>query len=183
MTVRRTWPVILCLLVVIGLVAGCSRTIDGVPLSAQEAQSRAPGEVNTDDFDQLTLECEVLRPDQIADTVGGSAAEGIFFGANCRWLVSGAVTAYVTFNWFEWGSLTVEKNTAKKLGYETETIKISGQTAFTQRHPGRATVCGVSTRAPSRGVYTFWVEPVAGASGDPCDAPTRLMKLLLSGGQ
>ena len=99
-------------------------------------------------------------------------------------LVDGAVAANVTFNWFEWGDFSVEKDAAKRLGYTTENVRIVSQAAFTQRDPKRPAVCGVTSRAPTRGVYTFWVEPIGGAAAaDPCVAPTKLMELLLNGGQ
>lgn len=183
---RRTGVLLLVLAaVVIALVSSCARTVDGEALSVEAARSsgQQPGSVDTDQFDQLTLECEVLSTDQVAKAVGGSAADAIFFGANCRWYVDGPVAAYVTFNWFEWGNVNVEKDTDKKLGYTTENIKIASQSAFTATHPDRPGVCGVTTRAPSRGIYTFWVEPVGAAPGDPCAAPTKLMELLLNGGQ
>jgi hypothetical protein len=183
---RRTAVVIVLAALIVGLLASCTRSVDGQALSVEEARSSAQqsGNADTDQFDQLTLECQVLSTDQVAKAVGGSAAQAIFFGANCRWFVAGAVTAYVTFNWFEWGNLNVEKDTDKQLGYTTENIKIASQTAFTARDPKRPAVCGVTTKAPSRGIYTFWVEPVgSGAFDDPCTAPTKLMELLLNGGQ
>ncbi|MGC4933975.1 DUF3558 domain-containing protein [Gordonia sp. DT30] len=173
-------------MLVVTLAAACSRSVDGQPLSVQQADSQGSGSgnVDTDQYDELTLECQILRTDQVAKAVGGTSAEAIFFGANCRWYVDGPVAAYVTFNWFEWGSVNVEKDTAKRLGYDTENIKIASQAAFTQTQARRPGVCGVTTRAPSRGIYTFWVEPVGGgAAQDPCVAPTKLMQLVLNGGQ
>lgn len=178
--------IVLMLILVTALAAGCARSVEGQALSVEQAGSsdQQSGNVDTDQFDRLTLECQVVSTDQVAKAVGGTSAEAVFFGANCRWLVSGPVTAYVTFNWFEWGTLNVEKDTDKKLGYLTENVTIASQAAFTVKDPKRPAVCGVTTRAPSRGVYTFWVEPVgSGSSDDPCAAPTKLMELLLNGGQ
>lgn len=183
----RAVLVLLIVSVVAVVAAGCSRSVDGTPLSVQQANSQGgdqSGNVDTDQYDQLTLECQILRTDQIAKAVGGTGAEAIFFGANCRWYVDGPVAAYVTFNWFEWGTVNVEKDTAKKLGYTTNNVKVASQAAFTSTDPRRPAVCGVTTRAPSRGIYSFWVEPVGGsAAADPCAAPTKLMELVLSGGQ
>ncbi|QTI68303.1 DUF3558 domain-containing protein [Gordonia polyisoprenivorans] len=183
----RAVLVLLIVTVVAVVAAGCSRSVDGTPLSVQQANSQGgdqSGNVDTDQYDQLTLECQILRTDQIAKAVGGTGADAIFFGANCRWYVDGPVAAYVTFNWFEWGTVNVEKDTAKKLGYTTDNVKVASQAAFTSTDPRRPAVCGVTTRAPSRGVYSFWVEPVGGAAAaDPCAAPTKLMELVLGGGQ
>ncbi|MFT4043410.1 MAG: DUF3558 domain-containing protein [Gordonia sp. (in: high G+C Gram-positive bacteria)] len=166
----------------VGALASC--TIDGQAVSSVQANSEQPGNVDTNQFDRLTLECQVLSTAQIAQAVGGIIARGTFSGAICRWIVDGPVAANVTFNWFEWGDYSVEKDTAKRLGYTTENIKVVSQSAFTQRDPKRPAVCGVTTRAPTRGVYTFWVEPVGtGGSADPCAAPVKLMELLLNGGQ
>lgn len=162
--------------------AGCSVGGTAVPVGSGGGGNQQ-GNVNTDQFDKLTLECQMVPALQIAKIVGGDSAQGTFNGAICRWIVGGAVSANVTFNWFEWGSLTAEKDTAKKLGYTTENVKVASQAAFTQRDPKRPAVCGVTTRAPSGGVYTWWVEPRGATASDPCTAPTKLMELLLHGGQ
>ncbi|GAB17752.1 hypothetical protein GOEFS_038_00190 [Gordonia effusa NBRC 100432] len=136
---------------------------------------------NSDRFEKHLLECNVLSETQIAKAVGGSFASRSFNGAICRWTVSGSNTTAVTFNWFEWGSMAVEQRTAKKLGYTTENIKIADTyTAFTQRDPKRPAMCGVTSKAPGRGVYTWWVEPRV-ASGDSCAAAIKLMTLVLRG--
>ncbi|MYR08643.1 DUF3558 domain-containing protein [Gordonia sp. SID5947] len=181
---KRVLMLIAALLLVLGLGTACARDIDGEPVAVGAADNEQEGHVDTDQYDKLLLECEVLSTAQIAQAVGGSVARGTFNGAICRWLVEGATSASVTFNWFEWGDPNVEKETAKKLGYETENIKVASQAAFTQRDPKRPAVCGVTARAPSRGVFTWWVEPrTAAVAADPCAAPIKLMELLLSGGQ
>ncbi|AZG48224.1 DUF3558 domain-containing protein [Gordonia insulae] len=181
---RRLISVIAVMMLLVGVGSACARSVDGEPVAVGAADNEQEGNVDTDQFDKLLLECEVLSSAQIAEVVGGTAARGTFNGAICRWIVEGATTASVTFNWFEWGNPTVEKETAKKLGYETENIKIASQAAFTQRDPKRPAVCGVTARAPSRGVYTWWVEPRSSAvAADPCAAPIKLMELLLTGGQ
>jgi hypothetical protein len=182
---RRTLAGLLALLAVILLGAtACARTIDGDPVAVGAADNEQEGAVDTDQYDKLLLECQILAPDRIAEVVGGGVARGTFNGAICRWIVEGPAIVGVTFNWFEWGSLNVEKETAKKLGYETENIKVASQAAFTQRDPDRPAMCGVTARAPSRGVYTWWVEPrTTATAADPCAAPIKLMELLLSGGQ
>lgn len=180
--VRRVVVALVSVLVILGVVTGCQ--VDGHPYAVGAADDQQPGSVDTDQFDKLLLECQILSPAQIAQAVGGTSARSTFNGAICRWIVEGEMVAGVTFNWFEWGSMTVEKNTAQKLGYETENIKVASQAAFTQRDPKRPAMCGVTARAPSRGVYTWWVEPRTSAvPADPCAAPIKLMTLLLSGGQ
>ena len=164
---RVVVPLLVALAVLVGALSGC--TVDGQAVSSEQANADQPGNVDTDRFDKLTLECQVLSTAQIAKAVGGTSARGTFNGAICRWIVDGPVTANVTFNWFEWGDFNVEKDTAKRLGYTTENVRIVSQAAFTQRDPKRPAVCGVTTRAPTRGVYTFWVEPIGGAAAaDPC---------------
>lgn len=181
----RRWCALLgALLMVLVVGTACARTIDGQPVAVGAADNDQEGHVNTDQFDKLLLECQILSPAQIGQVVGGpgAIARGTFNGAICRWLVDGPTLSNVTFNWFEWGNPTVEKGTAKRLGYETENIRVASQAAFTQRDPKRPAVCGVTARAPSRGVYTWWVEPRGAAPADPCAAPTKLMELVLSGG-
>lgn len=177
----RLWATIAAVIVVLAAVAACS---GGKDSDTTPSESQTEGRVDTDRYDQVLLECNILSPDQIAKAVGGTSAFSTFNGAICRWVVSGPVITNVTFNWFEWNNLNVEKDTAKRLGYETENIRISSQTAFTQRDPRRPAVCGVTARAPSRGIVTWWVEPrAAAAGGDACAAPIKLMELVLTGGQ
>ncbi|OCW86286.1 DUF3558 domain-containing protein [Gordonia hongkongensis] len=182
---KRALIVIAAVLLGLTALAGCARTVDGeaVPLGA--ADQSGSSDIDTDQFDRLLLECDVLPDAMIADVVaGGGFAERSFSGAICRWLVSGTTDVVsVTFNWFEWGNVNVEKETAKKLGFQTENIKVASQSAFTQRSPDRSGVCGVTARAPSRGIFTWFVEPRSAPQGDPCEAPIKLMELLLQGGQ
>lgn len=184
---RRAGAALVALLAVVLLVAGCTRSIDGEarPLGGGTAQGDGSdnGSVDTNQFDKLLLECTLLSPEQIATAVGGTAAESTFNGAICRWVVSGAVPLGVTFTWFETGTMAAEKQTVEKLGYATDTIRVSGTSAFTSRDPQRPGVCGVTAKSPDRGVYTWWVEPRGGGAGaaDPCAAPTKLMELVLRG--
>ncbi len=69
----RAVLVLLIVTVVAVVAAGCSRSVDGTPLSVQQANSQGgdqSGNVDTDQYDQLTLECQILRTDQIAKAVG-----------------------------------------------------------------------------------------------------------------
>ncbi|MFW0788797.1 DUF3558 domain-containing protein [Gordonia sp. CPCC 205333] len=158
-----------------------SCTVDGTAHPIGGGSANQSGGLQTDRFEQLLLECDILTPALVAKSVGGSFASRNFNGAICRWTVSGSTTTAVTFNWFEWGSMAVEQRTAKKLGYTTENIKIADTyTAFTQRDPKRPAMCGVTSKAPGRGVYTWWVEPRV-VSGDSCAAAVKLMTLVLRG--
>jgi len=136
------------------------------------------GDVKTSDYPQLQVECDRLNKDTLANAVGGGDAENTFSGAICRWVVSGpAGNTYVTFNWFETDNMPTEKRIAQQLGYTTANIKVNGYGAFTQQNPKRANMCGVTTNAPTGGIYTWFVE--GPNSGDPCAAPTKLMELLV----
>ncbi|MFT3900935.1 MAG: DUF3558 domain-containing protein [Gordonia sp. (in: high G+C Gram-positive bacteria)] len=155
-------------------VAGCTTNGTAYP----EGKVKKPGQVNTDKFDKLTLECSLLNPMQIGKAVGGAVASPGFNGAICRWTLFGAPPTTVTFNWFEWGTVSAEQKTAKKMGYQTENVKINGITAFKQTKSDR-NICGVTAKAPSRGIYTWFVETPGGRGGDPCDGATKLMELVL----
>lgn len=156
-------------------------SVDGTPVRQGRDVGSDTGNVDTDKFEKLLAECEILPGKQIAEAVGGTVADPSFFGANCRWNVLTPTSVEVMFNWFEWGSYNHEKDTAKRLGFTTENIKVRSQAAFTARDPKRPSVCGVTAKAPSGGVYTWWVEPAGAANGDACDAPIKLMELILSG--
>ena len=65
---RRLALTIVALAVVLGMV-GC--TVDGKPYPEGVAQPK--GHVDTDRFDKLTLECQILSPSQIGKAVGGGA--------------------------------------------------------------------------------------------------------------
>ncbi|WOC11633.1 DUF3558 domain-containing protein [Gordonia sp. MP11Mi] len=160
-------------------IGACS--VDGSPVREGRDVGTDTGHVDTDRFEKLLAECEILPSSQIADAVGGAVADPSFFGANCRWTVLGTNTAEVMFNWFEWGSYNHEKDTAKRLGFTTENIEVRSQAAFTARDPKRPNVCGVTAKAPGGGIYTWWVEPSGTPTGDACAGPTKLMELILTG--
>ncbi|MBD0023463.1 DUF3558 domain-containing protein [Gordonia pseudamarae] len=177
----RFVPAVTALLAAMLLLAGCS--VDGEPVAVGQRDTGGDSQVDTDRYDNLLLECDILSDATISKVLGGGSVQGTFVGAICRWIVTGATTTSVTFTWYESGSLNSEKQIAKKFGYTTENIKIASQTGFTQRDPKDPGKCGVTARAPSRGVFTWWTEPRGGAAADPCAAPTKLMELVLSGGQ
>lgn len=168
------------LAVVAGVGVGAC-TVDGTPVREGRDTGTDTGHVDTSKIEGLLTECGILLDDQVADAVGGGAAIGSFNGANCRWTVVGAGTIDVMFNWFEWGSYNLEKDTAKRLDFTTENVQVRSQAAFTARDPKRPGVCGVTAKAPGGGIYTWWVEPSGEPKGDACDAPKKLMELILSG--
>jgi Protein of unknown function (DUF3558) len=181
---NRVTGSLLILLATVVLLAGCTRAVDGDATAIGGGSGTADGNVNTDDYKRLMYECEMVAPQSIATAAGGTLAEPGFYGAICRWTVNGPVVTEVTFNWFEFGDIEVEKSTAKKLGYTTENVKVASVTAFTAVNPARPAACGITARAPGGGIYTWFVEPRSATPiGDPCAAPTKLMELLLGGGQ
>ncbi|MFW0791949.1 DUF3558 domain-containing protein [Gordonia sp. CPCC 205333] len=134
------------------------------------------GWVDTDKYDLFDRECEMLTTEQMGEAIGQTIIGDSFTGPICRWSATGDV--WVTFNWFEWNTMAREKDVARRLGYTTETRKINSATVFTQRDPQRPGTCGVTAKASGRGIYTWFVnQPVA--VGDPCDAPLKLMELVL----
>lgn len=183
---RRLAALLAVAFLAVAVLAGCET--DGRAIAVgEEGTAGAAGEdstVNTDQYDDVLLECQILPPATIARVVGGGGIQGTFSGAICRWVLTSGTPSTVTFTWYEWGTMAVEKDTAKRFGYTTENIKVASQTAFTQRDPKRPGMCGVTAKAPSRGVFTWWVEQKDGAAqSDPCAAPTKLMELVLTGGQ
>ncbi|MFW0791947.1 DUF3558 domain-containing protein [Gordonia sp. CPCC 205333] len=159
----------------VALTACGGSTTDGPDVAASSNPSRQ-ARVDTDKFERLSLECELLTIEQIAETVGAPIKDNEFTGPICRWEAAGDV--WVSFHWFEWNTIRREKSVATALGYTTETIKIGGTTGFTQVKGRRPDTCGVTAKSPGRGVYTWFVNrPVGG--GDPCAAPKKLMELSL----
>nr|WP_132993334.1 DUF3558 domain-containing protein [Gordonia zhaorongruii] len=159
--------------------AACS--VDGTAVREGRSAGTDTGHVDTDRFEKLLAECDVLPAAKIGEAVGGGIADPEFFGANCRWAVATPGVVHVMFNWFEWGSYNHEKDTAKRLGFTTENVKVRSQAGFTARDPKRPGVCGVTAKAPGGGIYTWWVEPRQPPAGDACAAPIRLMEMILTG--
>ncbi|GED99773.1 hypothetical protein nbrc107696_02200 [Gordonia spumicola] len=178
-TIRKAITLAAFALAVVLGVASC--TVDGTPVRQGRDVGTDTGHVDTDKFEKLLAECEILPATQIAKAVGGSIASPGFFGANCRWVVTTPAVVDVTFNWFEWGDFNHEKDTAKRLGFTTDNIQVQSSAAFTARDPKRPAVCGVTAKAPMGGIYTWWVEPSTASAGDACAAPIKLMELILTG--
>ena len=150
---------------------------DDDPMNHADPQT---GDVDTSQFEGLLTECQILSPDQIGRAVGGGYADQGFSGAICRWVSPSAGGAIdITLNWFEWGDLNLEKNTSKRLGYETENQLIQGAAAFVSRDPQRPGICGVTAKSPSRGILAWWVEYQNPPAGDVCAGPLKLMEMVM----
>lgn len=149
---------------VVGLLvlSGCGATVDGTPVPEG---ATAPG--SSSEYAALLTECDVVDREQIVEAVGGGAIERGFFGAICRWSVAGpAGPVRVTFDWFETGSLDVERETAQRLGYAVEDVSVAGRCSRGSRTiPARA---GSPPAAPSR------VSSAGGCSTGARGIPTRV---------
>ncbi|MFT3661223.1 MAG: DUF3558 domain-containing protein [Gordonia sp. (in: high G+C Gram-positive bacteria)] len=166
------------LLAVTLLVSSCSRDVEGD--GGRPDQTAQSGEVDTSQFEGLLTECEIVSKTQLAEALGGSGVRQGFLGAICRWIVSGGVTTDVTLAWYEWGDFNLEKQIAKKHGYETENQQVNSVAAFIARDPARPGVCGVTAKSPGRGTLTWWTEPHGAPPGDPCEGAIKLMELVIS---
>lgn len=153
-------------------IAACGRQIEG---TAVPEGAFAGGEEIPDD---VLRECELVDPEQIAAAVGSDVIDHGFFGAICRWDGAGATgDVRITFNWFENGSLGVERETNERLGYTVTDVTIGGRGALELAQPQNAGSCGTAGPAPSRGVIGWWVHYPAGSSGNACEAASKLLEL------
>lgn len=170
---------ILRVVVAVSLTAGltaCGSAIEGT------AVREGAGSPRSQEFASLLTECDAVTNEQIAQTVGGDAIERGFFGAICRWDVSapGGIVK-VTFNWFETGTMDVERTTADRLGYTVEDTTVEGRRAILVRQPADPGACGVTAGAPDAGIIGWWVQYQPGsAHPDPCEAVLTLAKLTLN---
>src|SRR5699024_10655435 len=108
--------------------AGCSGTVDGEASTAPGAT----GSASDQKYAKLLEECTIVPRDAIARAVGTMAVFETFSGAVCRWRSIDAGTD-VQFNWFETGTMRTEKDTAERLGYNVENVRISGGVAYVVR--------------------------------------------------
>lgn len=152
----------------VGLVAGCSSAAPEAPSTAEAAPAK--------DFAKLLRECQVVDLSELVEITGIPDLRETFSGAICRW-TNTANTAMVTLNWFENGSMRVEKDTAERLGYEVENQKLGGSVVYVERTPGDPTSCGVTAKASDQGVIGWWVQ---GSPSDPCQAALDLAALSLN---
>ncbi|MFC6014288.1 DUF3558 domain-containing protein [Nocardia lasii] len=165
---------------------GCGQQVPGAPVDEfgrAVGDSGGGGPVNVN-FDNLLRECEVLTEEQMAMAVGeGAMFDASFVGAICMWDVLGAPggAAKLTLNWYENGSLNVERQTYQKLGYESSITSIQGASALEIRRPGDPDSCGVSAKAAGAGVVGWWINYRAGsAHPDPCPVAAKLVELTLN---
>ena len=157
------------------VLAGCGSTIQGTPQPVGASGQHG-------DFQSLLHECDAVSDDQIAKTVGGDQINRGFFGAICRWNVSGpSGDIHVTFNWFETGSLDIERSTDQKLKYSMKDVSIQGRRGIQAQPPNDPDSCGVTVGAPDSGIVGWWVQYRPGsAHPDPCGAATTLAELTLN---
>lgn len=157
------------------LLAGCSTTVQGTPRAAGFDGSGGG------DLPNLLTECDWVLDDQIAATVGGDAIARGFFGAICRWDVSGPNgIVKVTSNWFENGSLATERETNEKMMYSVTDFSVKGRNAIRSQPPKDPDSCGVTAGGPDAGIVGWWVQYLPGSGHpDPCTAATELMELTL----
>ncbi|MFD3703732.1 DUF3558 domain-containing protein [Nocardia sp. NPDC058658] len=167
------------------VLVGCGQTVPGTPVEVGEGGGGGGrGTVNVDEFDKLLRECEVLTEEQMGKAVGEEAMfNASFVGAVCMWDVMGAPGggAKLTLNWYENGSLNVERQTYQKLGYTSAITTIQGASAVEIRRPGDPDSCGVSAKAADAGVVGWWINYRAGSGHpDPCPVAAKLVELTLN---
>ncbi|MGB3770966.1 MAG: DUF3558 domain-containing protein [Rhodococcus sp. (in: high G+C Gram-positive bacteria)] len=156
------------------LLAACGQQIEGQPVAA--GVDTGGGE-----FQLMLEECNTVTPQQIADVVGGDAINQAFIGAVCRWDLQGPGGAVkVTFDWFETGSLTTEREVNQRLGWTVTDIQVSSRTAIEIRQPDDPVSCGVTAQSPNSGVIGWWVQYRPGNPTDPCQSAATLMQLSLN---
>ncbi|MFD3426456.1 DUF3558 domain-containing protein [Nocardia fluminea] len=169
-------------LVSAAVLAGCGQTVSGTAAPVGSGGS-SDEKVNVD-FDKLLRECEVLTEDQMAQAVGvDEMFSASFVGAVCMWDVLGAPGggAKLTLNWYENGSLNVERQTYQKLGYNSAITTIQGASAVEIRRPGDPDSCGVSAKAADAGVVGWWINyRPKSAHPDPCPVAAKLVELTLN---
>jgi hypothetical protein len=156
------------------VLAGCGTTIPGNPVAAGQG-----GSDTGTNYTKLLSECDLVDDKGIMDAVGGDGIERGFFGAICRWDVSGpGGFIKVSFNWYETGTMSNERATNEKLKYPMTNISVKGQQAIRIQRTGDPDSCGVTLSAPDTGVIGWWVQYRPGsAHKDVCAAATTLAEL------
>lgn len=157
------------------LLAGCSDTVAG---TAKPVGSDG----HHGDFESLLHECDAVSDKQIAKAVGGDSIARGFFGAICRWDAAGpGGDVKITFNWFETGSLEIERSTDQQLKYAIKDVTVQGRKAIQAQPPNDPDSCGVTAGAPDSGIIGWWVQYRPGsAHPDPCEAATKLADMTLN---
>lgn len=164
------WAVLLLVL------TGCGRQIEGTAVPAGAYPD--PGSTSGGIPDDVLRECELVEPEQIAAAIGSDSLRHSFYGAICRWDADGPTgVVRVTFNWFENGSLDVERETNERLGYTVTDVTLGGRGALQLAQPDNPSSCGAAGVAPSRGVIGWWVHYRPGTSADACAAASKLLEL------
>lgn len=158
------------------LVAGCTESVEGTAMPASFGGSGGR------EFTKLLTECDAVSDDRIRETVGADAIARGFFGAICRWDLTGpAGVVKVAFNWFESGTLAAERTTDEKLSYTVTDTTVQGRKAFQAQRPNDSASCGVTSGADSAGIFGWWVQYRPDVSHpDPCQAAAKLADLTLN---
>ncbi|RMI30949.1 DUF3558 domain-containing protein [Nocardia stercoris] len=156
-------------------VSGCGKTVQGTALPAGGSGGTSM------DFDKLLHECEVVQEAEMVKAVGAQAVQGEFNGAVCMWDLEGVPggDGMATLNWYEMGSLTIEKQNNERLGYTTSDTTVQGRRSLQVRRPNDPTSCGIMAPAPDTGIIGWWVNYSPGGP-DPCAAATKLAELTLN---
>ena len=185
MIARRIAATVLAVLAL----SGCAKSIDGQPYPAGGAPAASStgnyvpdGDKPGREFRNLLRECDTVTNEEIAKATGEEDVERIFFGAICRWDLTGSQgTAKVTFNWFENGSLEVERATLTKLKYLMTDVMVQGRRGIQEQRPDDPDSCGVTAGAPDSGILGWWVQYRPGSPHpDPCAAALKLAELSLN---
>lgn len=149
---------------------GCGETVRGTAVPLGSSGGAHP------DYAKLNRECNLVDWKQIGDIVGAQVTDPGFIGAICRWTgVGSAGNVKVTLNWFESGSLTNERKTNERLGYQVSDVAVQGTKAIKEQRPGDPDSCGISIGGPDYGIIGWWVQYTPGSGhDDPCSAAQKL---------
>ena len=163
----------------VGLIAGCSRTVDGTALQAGAGNTPRNND-SQEQYPNLLKECDVLTQDILAETVGADPLDiqSTFIGAVCRWQAANpAGLIDITRFWFEQGSLDNERQVAEALNYQIEDRRIAGIQSIVMRTGDATGSCGVASDAA--GVVGWWINPQAPGI-DACGQAIKLAELTLA---
>lgn len=163
----------------VGLIGGCSRTVDGTALQAGAGDTPRNND-SQEQYPNLLKECDVLTQDILAETVGADPLDiqSTFIGAVCRWQAANpAGLIDITRFWFEEGSLDNERQVAEALNYQIEDRRIAGIQSIVMRTGDATGSCGVASDAA--GVVGWWINPQAPGI-DACGQAIKLAELTLA---
>ena len=163
------------------LLTGC--TIDGTPVATGQGDTGGDSKVDTDRYDNLLLECNILSDSTIAKVVGGAVAQGTFVGAICRVDRHRRDHHIGDIHLVRIGQPSTQRSRSPRNSATPPRTSRSPVRRASHSATQDSAKCGVTARALSRGVFTWWDRATWRDPADPCAAPTKLMELVLSGGQ